>query len=77
MSKEKITWIEDDGFNEILCVKMIDGRISRQIINRAKQGRFTVTPLAKLVEEKLKIEKELDEYEKNINRLANRLKGDK
>ena len=52
MSKEKITWIEDDGFNEILCVKMIDGRISRQIINRAKQGRFTVTPLAKPVEDK-------------------------
>tara|TARA_R100000742_G_C4252322_1_gene70515 strand:+ start:510 stop:686 length:177 start_codon:yes stop_codon:yes gene_type:complete len=49
MSKEKITWIEDDGFNEILCVKMIDGRISKQIINRAKQGRFTITPLAKPV----------------------------
>ena len=46
-------WIETNDYKkEILCVKMIDGRISRQIINRAKQGRFTVTPLAKPVEDK-------------------------
>jgi uncharacterized protein YlaI len=42
---KKITWIEDDGLREILCIEMVDGRISKQILDRAKQGRFKVTPI--------------------------------
>ena len=43
------TWIEKDVKNdrEILCVQMMDGRITKQLLNRNKNGRFTVTPIAK------------------------------
>jgi len=43
------TWIEKDVKNdkEILCVKMMNGRITKQWLNRNKNGRFTVTPITK------------------------------
>ena len=47
MKRDKITWVEDDGLREILCVRMIDGRVSKQVLNRATQGRFKVVPIAK------------------------------
>jgi len=43
------TWVEKDVKNdrEILCVQMMDGRITKQLLNRNKNGRFTVTPIIK------------------------------
>ena len=28
MKRDKITWVEDDGLREILCVRMIEGRVT-------------------------------------------------